>query len=113
MSEISPIEYQEPTSSQEQSENLRELEAFLENPQNLRYLKRVAFKTLGKKFNEQDVEEVVQTACLNGFKHINSFVHKAQLKTWLGQIVVNVCRDRQRSPKNRQKLISFEDVFSF
>lgn len=44
-----------------------------------------------------EVEDIVQEAFLRAYQHLRRFRGRSQLRTWLIQIAVNVCRDRQRS----------------
>ena len=48
--------------------------------------------------NEEDAEDVVQTAYLGAFRALNQFEGASQLSTWLHRIVVNTALMKLRSP---------------
>lgn len=44
-----------------------------------------------------DVEDIVQETFLRAYQNLRRFRGRSTLRTWLIQIALNVCRDRQRS----------------
>jgi len=52
-------------------------------------------RRVGSEPNE--VEDIVQETFLRAYQSLRRFRGRSQLRTWLIQIAINVCRDRQRS----------------
>src|SRR5205809_2418383 len=65
--------------------------------------------------NEQDAQDIVQTAYLSAFRALDQFEGSCQLSTWLHRIVVNTAlmklRSRRRKPEEsiEQLLPAFQD----
>lgn len=56
-----------------------------------------------------EVEDLVQETFLRAYQHLRRFRGRSQLRTWLIQIVINVCRDRQRSFWKRRVRLSLPE----
>jgi RNA polymerase sigma-70 factor (ECF subfamily) len=56
-----------------------------------------------------EVEDIVQETFLRAYQHLRRFRGRSQLRTWLIQIAVNVCRDRQRSFWKRRVRLSLPE----
>jgi RNA polymerase sigma-70 factor (ECF subfamily) len=63
--------------------------------------------------NRPDAEDIVQTACLNAFAHVQSFRGECAFATWLLRITVNEAIARSRETKrdqlNTQEINDFEE----
>jgi RNA polymerase sigma-70 factor (ECF subfamily) len=60
----------------------------------------VAFRLL---YNEYETEEVVQEAFIKVWKHIKDYKEGTRFSTWLYKIVVNLCYDRMKANRVRNK----------
>jgi RNA polymerase sigma-70 factor (ECF subfamily) len=63
--------------------------------------------------NQHDAEDIVQTACLNAFSHIQTFRGECAFSTWLLRITVNealACsRESRRAQLNREELDDYDE----
>ena len=58
-------------------------------------LVRLAYLCLG---DAELAQDAVQEAFCKAFRHMDAFRGESSEKTWLSRIVINTCRDMQRSP---------------
>jgi RNA polymerase sigma-70 factor, ECF subfamily len=67
---------------------------------NQRFVFSVAFKIL---CDEETAREVTQECFINVWKNISLFNFKNKFTTWLYKIAVNICYDKLREKRNRNK----------
>jgi RNA polymerase sigma-70 factor (ECF subfamily) len=105
-------------------------EKYLSDPDNQLMQKagsgnRAAFKELVKKHqgtvtgiiyrytgNHNEVEDLAQDIFLKIYKAANSYVPRAQFKTWLYKVVANHCLNFFRSQKRKASITSFDQSLS-
>lgn len=105
-------------------------EKYLSDPDNQLMQKagsgnRAAFKELVKKHqgtvtgiiyrytgNHNEVEDLAQDIFLKIYKAANSYVPRAQFKTWLYKVVANHCLNFFRSQKRKSSITSFDHSLS-
>jgi RNA polymerase sigma-70 factor, ECF subfamily len=63
--------------------------------------------------HESDAEDVVQESFIKIWKHLPDFDPKTKFTTWMYRIVVNVCYDKLKSNKRRNRIIEQFDSESF
>lgn len=61
-------------------------------------LYRFALRILG---NAEDARDVSQEALIKAYTNIGRLRDPAKFKSWVFHIVLNLCRDRKRSPRHR------------
>ena len=66
--------------------------------QNQRRIYEVAFRFLG---NHDDAADVCQKTFVRMYQKLDSFQHKAKLRTWLYRITINLCKNYVRDEKRR------------
>jgi RNA polymerase sigma-70 factor, ECF subfamily len=59
----------------------------------------VAFRLVG---NKMEAEDITQEAFIRLWKNIPNYKREIKLSTWLYKIIMNLCLDYLRSPRNRQ-----------
>lgn len=69
-------------------------------------MRALAFRTLG---SQQAMDDALQVAYLNAFRHIASYTGDGPFAAWLRRIVVNCCRDVQRK-QERLKEVSLDQL---
>jgi RNA polymerase sigma-70 factor (ECF subfamily) len=52
-----------------------------------------------------EAEDVAQETFIRAMKHIDHYQDGTSMKSWLGKITINLCRDRYRRRKTRQRLV--------
>ncbi len=67
------------------------------------YAYAIAFRFL---YCEEDAEEIVQESFIRVWQNIAAFDESCKFTTWLYRIVVNLCYDKARSEKRRNKLFT-------
>jgi RNA polymerase sigma-70 factor, ECF subfamily len=65
------------------------------------YVFSLAFKTL---FNKEDAKDIVQESFIRAWKHLKNYKPEIKFTTWLYAIVVNLCYDKIKSEKRRNRL---------
>jgi len=77
---------------------------------NQRFVFTVAFKIL---CDEETAREVTQECFIKVWKNIALFNFKNKFTTWLYKIAVNICYDKLREKRNRNKLfINYDEIES-
>lgn len=56
-------------------------------------LYRIGMSVLG---NEAEVEDAMQTAYINAYRHLSQFEHRAAFSTWLCRIMLHQCYEQKR-----------------
>ncbi len=79
--------------------NAKSFEAIVSYYQSYAYA--IAFRFL---YCEEDAEEIVQESFIRVWHNIATFDESCKFTTWLYRIVVNLCYDRAKSEKKRNKL---------
>lgn len=67
-----------------------------------RYAYILAFRNL---LDEDDAKDVVQESFIRVWKHIKLFNNQVKFTTWLYRIVVNLCYDRLKAIKRKEKVM--------
>lgn len=67
------------------------------------YVYAIAYRFL---YNEEDAEEIVQESFIRIWKSIAKFDEECKFTTWLYRIVVNLCYDKAKSEKRRNRLFT-------
>jgi len=68
-----------------------------------KYAYVLAFKNLT---NEEEAKDVVQETFIRVWKHIKLFNNQVKFTTWLYKIVINLCYDRLKTIRRREKVIT-------
>jgi RNA polymerase sigma-70 factor (ECF subfamily) len=53
--------------------------------------------------NEEDAQDVVQETFIRVWKHLSAFDYRCKFTTWMYRIVTNLCLDRAKSLKRKEK----------
>jgi len=56
--------------------------------------------------NEEDAQDVVQETFIRVWKHLPEFDYRCKFTTWMYRIVTNLCLDRAKSLKRKEKILS-------
>ncbi len=67
------------------------------------YAFSLAWRFLG---NEEDAQDVVQETFIRVWKHLSAFDYRCKFTTWMYRIVTNLCLDRVKSLKRKEKILS-------
>jgi RNA polymerase sigma-70 factor (ECF subfamily) len=67
------------------------------------YVYAIAYRFL---YNKEDAEEIVQESFIRVWKSIATFDEECKFTTWLYRIVVNLCYDKAKSEKRRNRLFT-------
>ena len=74
---------------------------------NQRFVFTVAFKVL---CNEESAREVTQECFIKVWKNISLFNFKNKFTTWLYKITINICYDKLREKRSRNRLfVNYDD----
>jgi RNA polymerase sigma-70 factor (ECF subfamily) len=74
---------------------------------NQRFVFTVAFKVLG---DEESAKEVTQECFIKVWKNISLFNFKNKFTTWLYKIAINICYDKLREKRRRNKfIVNYDD----
>lgn len=75
-----------------------------------RYRRRAYIIALGMMGKQEDALDAMQDAFIKAFKNLKRFEIQKAFSSWFYSILINLCRDRLRQRKRRQKDISMEDA---
>jgi len=73
-----------------------------------RYRKKAYIIALGMMGKQEEALDVLQDAFIKTFKNIKRFEIQKTFSSWFFSILINLCRDRLRQRKRRQKDISMD-----
>jgi RNA polymerase sigma-70 factor (ECF subfamily) len=59
--------------------------------------------------NEDDIEDVMQEAYINGFRNLRQFRGEAKFSTWITRILIN-CALQQANKLKKNQRVSLEDA---
>jgi len=69
--------------------------------------------SIARRLVGDDAEDAVQESLLRAFQKFYQLEDQSAARAWLVSILVNVCRDRQRSRARRPDQVSIEEVEEF
>jgi len=81
--------------------DLSAFQQLVEHYQHYAYI--LAFRLLG---NDEDAKDAVQEAFIRVWKHIKNFNFSSKFTTWLYRIVTNLCLDRIKAQKRKNRVFS-------
>ncbi len=75
-----------------------------------KYQRPIYFTALRMVSGHEEAADIAQQAFMNAFRSLRQFKRKSSFKTWLYQIVINLCRNHIKSETRRPNFMDISEI---